>query len=292
MTKKRAIIISIIISVLILLFVLLGAIFCVRQQDVVFIGDRSANTLDITNDQLIESAGIKNGRSIFTIDKDGAIANIEHTYPYIKVIQINTVSPMRIEICVRERVEMFYAENISRDKYYILDEEMKVLRIDTELPTGLSQIIPHLLGDEAKESILGISGNTVAGDFLSNEHYRDLTYNTFVAIYKTVMIDGKYLDRDDIKGLIIDLQFGTGYTEYGSYDRVIMSTNLGFTIDIGKPDADLERKVNTCFSAIGPLVEAGKSNGSIRVFYYVNDNGEELESISYFESEDATNDLE
>ena len=276
MTKKAQIItIAIVLSILALILILFCAVFCLYRQDVVFIGERN-NTVKITDEQIIETAGFRTGRSIFSLDKDKAIENIEQTYPYLKVVQINTVSAIRIEIRVRERYEMYYAADEINQNYYILDEELKVLQITDFEPTGITKLESSLLGD-ANIDILGITGNTVVSDFLANTHFRSLTDNLFVAMYNTVMIeeDGvdRYVTRDNIKILVTNVQFARGYTLQESYDRIIITTSRGFIIDIGKPDSNLENKVNICFNAIDALIERGESGGTIKVTYL--DNGEE-----------------
>lgn len=286
MTKKAKIItITIVLSILALILILFGAVFCLYRQDVVFIGERN-NTVSITDEQIVNTAGFKKGRSIFSLDKNRAISNIERKYPYLKVVQIKTVSAIRIEINVRERYEMYYAYNDTNQTYYVLDEELKVLRISDVEPTGITKIEVSLLG-ENNSDVLGITGNTIVSDFLSNENYRSITYNLFVSMYNTVMIPNgdtnRYVNRDDIKELVTNVQFAKGYTLLESYDRVVITTSTGFVIDIGKPQDNLEYKVNLCFSAIDDLKLQGESKGTIKYTYL--ENGDER--ISFIRDNDV-----
>ena len=281
MTKKAKIItISIVLSILALILILFGAVFCLYKQDVVFIGDRSS-TIDITNEEIIESAGLKKGRPIFSLDKETAINNIERTYPYLKVIQINTVSAIRIEISVRERYEMYYTYSDSTKKYYVLDEELKVLRISNIEPIGITKLESSILGEDMLD-ILGITSNTIVSDFLSTENYRGITYELFVSMYNTVMIDDagtdRYVDREDIKSLITKLQFAKGYTLEETYDRVILNLSNGFIVDIGKPQENFQDKVNICFSALDTLIENGETSGTIK-YTYLDDGAERINFI-------------
>ena len=281
MTKKAKIItISIVLSILALILILFGAVFCLYKQDVVFIGDRTS-TIDITNEEIIESAGLKKGRPIFSLDKETAINNIERTYPYLKVIQINTVSAIRIEISVRERYEMYYTYSDSTKKYYVLDEELKVLRMSDIEPIGITKLESSILGEEMLD-ILGITSNTIVSDFLSTENYRGITYNLFVSMYNTVMIDDagtdRYVDREDIKSLITKLQFAKGYTLEETYDRVILNLSNGFIVDIGKPQENFQDKVNICFSALDTLIENGETSGTIK-YTYLDDGTERINFI-------------
>lgn len=281
MTKKAKIItISIVLSILALILILFGAVFCLYKQDVVFIGDRTS-TIDITNEEIIESAGLKKGRPIFSLDKETAINNIERTYPYLKVIQINTVSAIRIEISVRERYEMYYTYSDSTKKYYVLDEELKVLRMSDIEPIGITKLESSILGEEMLD-ILGITSNTIVSDFLSTENYRGITYELFVSMYNTVMIDDagtdRYVDREDIKSLITKLQFAKGYTLEETYDRVILNLSNGFIVDIGKPQENFQDKVNICFSALDTLIENGETRGTIK-YTYLDDGAERINFI-------------
>lgn len=281
MTKKAKIItISIVLSILALILILFGAVFCLYKQDVVFIGDRTS-TIDITNEEIIESAGLKKGRPIFSLDKETAINNIERTYPYLKVIQINTVSAIRIEISVRERYEMYYTYSDSTKKYYVLDEELKVLRMSDIEPIGITKLESSILGEDMLD-ILGITSNTIVSDFLSTENYRGITYELFVSMYNTVMIDDagtdRYVDREDIKSLITKLQFAKGYTLEETYDRVILNLSNGFIVDIGKPQENFQDKVNICFSALDTLIENGETSGTIK-YTYLDDGTERINFI-------------
>lgn len=281
MTKKAKIItISIVLSILALILILFGAVFCLYKQDVVFIGDRTS-TIDITNEEIIESAGLKKGRPIFSLDKETAMNNIERTYPYLKVIQINTVSAIRIEISVRERYEMYYTYSDSTKKYYVLDEELKVLRMSDIEPIGITKLESSILGEDMLD-ILGITSNTIVSDFLSTENYRGITYKLFVSMYNTVMIDDagtdRYVDREDIKSLITKLQFAKGYTLEETYDRVILNLSNGFIVDIGKPQENFQDKVNICFSALDTLIENGETRGTIK-YTYLDDGAERINFI-------------
>ena len=249
-----------------LILILFCAVFCVRRQDVTFSGERTENTLNITDDNILQSAGIKNGSSIFSLDRDGVVQNIETSFPYLKVIQVNLVSAIRVEITVRERVAMYYTDFNGR--YYIVDEELKVLNIVDTAPADLSYIYPNVLDDDTNTNILGVTSNTKVCDFLGSENLQNITNDLYLSMCRTVMVDvseGKeYVDRDDIKNIVNSIQFGYDYTiQDGRYDRVIISTNYGFTLDIGMPQNDLDYKVNVCFSTIDALISQGRESGTI-----------------------------
>ncbi|HJD06040.1 MAG TPA: FtsQ-type POTRA domain-containing protein [Candidatus Onthoplasma faecipullorum] len=268
MSKTKIAIISTVVGILAIIAILFGVVFCLRREEVVVVGNEA--NIEISSDAIINSAGLKHGTSIFMLDKDTAINNIEKEFPYIKVIQIKTVSVIKVEIHVRSRVETFYVQN--QNKYYILDEELKVLRI---LETGIDENIEETLNNliVLNLSDLGITSNTVAADFLSTEYYRQVINDLYGALYSTAMLDldsdgqTEYLSRADIIDVIDSVEFDVGYSLDEAYTRVILNLNNGFKIDIGKPEENLSYKVNVCFSAYNKLSEEQKATGSIKYYY-------------------------
>lgn len=268
MSKTKIAIISIVVGILAIIAILFGLVFCLRQEEVVVVSNEA--NIEINSDEIINSAGFKHGTSIFMLDKDSAINNIEREFPNIKVIQIKTVSVIKVEIRVRSRVEMFYVQN--ENKYYILDEELKVLRI---LETGIDENIEATLNNliHLNLSDLGITSNTVVSDFLSTEYYRQVINNLYGALYSNAMFDvdgngyAEYLSRQDMIDVIDSIEFGVDYSLDEEYKRVILNLSNGFVIDIGKPEENLDYKVNVCFSAYNELTEEQKSSGSIRYYY-------------------------
>lgn len=268
MSKAKIILISVLVGLIAVIAVLFGAVFCLRQEEVV-ITTNEAN-IEINSEQIIKTAGLKHGTSIFMLDKESAINNIEKSYPYLKVVQVKTVSVVKIQIYVRSRVEMFYANNLN--KYYVLDEELKVLRVlETGFDEGIEDELNSLI--ELKLDNLGITSNTVAGDILSTDYYRQVMSNLYTSIYKTVKLDinsdgeTEYLSRADITNLIDSVEFDVGYSLDGEYVRIILHMNSGVKIDIGKPEENLEYKINFCFSAYNKLTETEKQSGRIKYYY-------------------------
>ena len=262
MKKGQIIAISIVSGVLVLLLAMFGFVFCLRKEKVTFIGDAEKN-LNITSEQIIKTAGFKHGRSIFMLNKDKATQNIERAYPYIKVVEIKTISAIQVEIRVRARSEMYYIERLNQ--FYIVDEELKVLRIVNREAVDSEAKLSHLT--KIVSDKFGITGNTVASDFLRGQADRNLFYNLFNAMYTCVKIDGEFLTREQISALIPKIEFDTGYSLDEAYTRIILTTSEGVKIDIGKPEQNLQYKINVCFSAFNILSEDEKKSGTIKFLY-------------------------
>ena len=124
MKKGAVITLSIVALILVLTGVLFGAVFCLRTQKVVVLGE---TPVTISKEDIVSAAGFKKGESIFLLDKEKAISNIEAKHAEIKVVQIKTTSVTEIEIRIRARHKMFYTT--FGENYFILDEDLKVLDI-------------------------------------------------------------------------------------------------------------------------------------------------------------------
>ena len=260
MSKKAWISISIIAFVIGLLLILFGAVFCVRNQHVMFSGDR-VKTLAVTSEQVVATADIDEGSPIFFIDKQTAVDKVERAFPYIKVVHLKTTSPITIEFQLRERIAMYYTK--FNENFILLDEELKVLEL-----TSVEPDMTYL-----DFATLGITVNTVAGEFVGTSEQRDIAYNLFVAMYDVATFNGEYLTRDDIKDFMQEISVDTRYTLTKHYNRLIVKTSLGITLDIAEPETELEYKLNILMSTLDSdeLTAEQKASGTLK-YYLTQDN--------------------
>lgn len=249
MTKKSIIISSILLSIVALMAILFGAVFRLRNVSVEV---QPGANITVTNDKILESANLKKGKSIFMLDKQAAINNIEQTYAEIKVVQIKTTDVMSVKIIVKERKEMFYAAYNSA--FYCLDEDLKVLRLTETEPTNLIKITTEI----------GITSNTKKCDFM-DKAYANLTYQLYVGMYTNVMIEGRYAEREDMCNLVESIEIKTAHalTEDGNggfeYINLILKTRTGVVMQIANPNTDLGKKINICFAAyFNPAIDNTK----------------------------------
>jgi len=118
-------------AVSILSFIGICAILCFTlfALNTVSVNFKSVPSLYEANQQeIIESGEFLNGTSVFFMNKKTNQEKIEKAYPYVKVINIETVFPNKMVVHCIEREE-FFAINFETSKYYICDEEFKILRI-------------------------------------------------------------------------------------------------------------------------------------------------------------------
>jgi len=260
--KKTIIISSVIISIFALIAVLFSAVFCLREQSVTFID----KDIIYTKEAIVSAGGLQNGESIFMLDKDKAIENIESAFPEIKVVQITTLDLMSIDIRVKLRYRTYYVEK-SLDEgsvYCVLDEELKILDIVSTEPTDLIAIDGTLIEDVEK------------GDFVLLEH-QEVLKNLYISIYTTKLTSEGEQSHIDMCGLVDSVSFDTGYTLSGEYDRLIIKTRFGIQFDIGEPASNLEYKINVCFSSLSNE-DIDDTSGVIRVYY----DADGIEHFGYF----------
>ncbi|MBO5954666.1 MAG: FtsQ-type POTRA domain-containing protein [Clostridia bacterium] len=270
MTKKGIIWLSILVFIIVLIGVLFGTVFCLRSQSVTRMGD---TPIEISNEEIIKTANLKNGQSIFMLDKDQATKNIETTYPYVKVVQIKTTGVTKIDIVIRARHNMYYTE--FNENFYIFDEELKVLAINTAIddapavePTNLT----HL-----ENGVLNITSETKAGDFVGTDYEVQVAQQLYIAMVTTVTKpegDGEdstevYFTRADFVDMIRDVEF----EEYSTFNKIIITTKHGVKLDIENPTSNLQNKINICFSTIDYFLNSAEvgtqekaTKGTIKIY--------------------------
>lgn len=262
--KKKIISISIISAILITIGLLFGVVFCLRGQAVIIVGD---SPIGVTKEEIISTAGLKNGKSIFFLNKDKATENIEKKYPYIKVVQIKTSSIQNIEIVVRKRFETYYYERSlteTSSAYYILDEELKVLNITDEKPLNLMQI---------DNSTNMCNSDTLVSDFVGSELQKTALKNLYIGMYSAVRVgegdDEHYVEREEMSSIVKSISFDKGYSLTREYDILVLNTVEGAIIKIWDPTNEATRKINIGFSAL-KNVAVDKVTGIISVGYDLN----------------------
>lgn len=264
MKKKGIISLSIIVVLIVLTGVLFGTVFCLRKQNVVVLGD---NSPIVSKEDILKVAKLKNGQSIFMIDKETAINNIESEFPEIKVIQIKTTSIDEIKIYVRARHEMFYTE--FNDKYYVLDEDLKVLRIIEESEEGQASNEPTNL-TQIENGVLNINSSTKICDFVGSDYQKKTTYELCKAVTNNVKTkqgeNKEYYTRADMCDILKVVEF----EEFKTFNKIIITTKYGVKLDIENPTKNLADKINICFSTIRALISEGdnrEQSGTIKIYY-------------------------
>ena len=266
MKKGAVIVLSITTLLLVAAGILFGAVFCLRYQSVKVVGD---SPITISKEDIISTAGLKEGQSIFLLDKEKAINNIEAKFPFIKVIQVKTTGLTEIEFIVRARHKMFYSETAS--KYYIMDEELKVLDILEKSAESSSDEVSKLILINSNN--FSIDSSTLVCDFVGTDEQREATYNLYQAMINAVtkndVEDIAYINRDDVKNEIRQIEFKS----HSTFNTIIITTKYGVKLDIENPQNDMANKINICYIAISQYLSSEEAieqskvtKGTIKIY--------------------------
>ena len=125
--KKAVIISSIILAILIVIVILMFTLFSLKEVELKF----KTETVNISSQQVkeIEKQTLKYGGSVLFIGKEKIISDLEKQFPYLKIVNIETIIPNKFVIHCAEREELYSI--YSNEKYYVLDEEFKILKIES-----------------------------------------------------------------------------------------------------------------------------------------------------------------
>lgn len=287
MTKKRIILFSILISLLALIIILFGAVFCLRKTKIntinatehpLTITQTTTNeegvieyiNKDITESMLLKATGLKKGKSIFAINKNKIISNIETEYPSIKVVNIKTTSLVGLQISVRQRLGLYYVEVFEKaefstgEGYYILDEELVIVN-KLNKSDKVEEALQHYTKLSFDNKVL--SGKPYYAR-LSSLQVQNYTSNLFKSVCSVVKIKDNQITNTDGSEYVERNNFPVIIKNVGVYKAVVvdnlqdlandiywlvLTTNSGVNIKILRPDKDLTLKVNYCFSALPQL---------------------------------------
>ena len=268
MTKRKFItVISILLFIIALNIAMFGFVFRLKNQKVKYIDSVEG----INKSEIITVASIKHNSSIFLIDKEKAIKNIEAKFPDLKVIQIKTTGIQTIQFVIRARHETYYIETFS--SFYILDEEMKVLKIidKRDNPDYDASKLVKLTSNEIE-----ITASTNVCNFVGTKTQQELYEGIYNSVINVAMKEENgqkvYFERNDFINSIKEID----YEKFNSYNKIIIHTTDGVKLDIENPNNALEEKINICFSTINkfktedytkPVEQQRFKTGTIKIYY-------------------------
>lgn len=244
---KIAIIVSI-IAVIALIVVLASAVFCVKKVEIVWYKAPSATLSAVTSVQLLEKSEVANS-SVFLLDREKAITNIEKAYPDIRIINIEVVYPnvMKLHIAEREKV---YALPIKNGNFAIVDEYFKVLEVvDNFTSTKTNAVLinndttPNL--EVKRADVINVFGVSVWNNI----------YNAFLELDRNLI---------DFRAIISNTTL--------SESVMIINTHMGTKIKLEKPFSNTRAKMRMALKTFDLMTTEDYPNSVIEVF--INDSGE------------------
>ena len=162
MKKKLIITFSVLGGIIVLLVILLFTLFGLRNVSLDLRTYNSNFSSTEAQESVIESGNFAYNMPIFFQDKQAYIDNLEKANPYLKVINIESKFPNSLIVKCVDREELF-AIKMADDKYFILDEDLKVLNIVNSFTSTQTNAILLVLDDNINiNNILSAE----VGDFL------------------------------------------------------------------------------------------------------------------------------
>ena len=242
MKKKKLIVwISSLVFVVGLLVLLSFTAFSLKSVEIDF--RTSHPHTNATEEEIIENADIQLGGSVFFRNKNKIKANIEGTYPYLKVINIETIFPSKFVIHIAERQEVYAVEYSGG--HYICDENLRVLRTSDSFVNTQSNAM--LL------DVWQVSDLYVPGDYLP-ENLNPMLYQNMFENNRTL---GQ--QKEIIQKIALTTRYDVDLKK--EVDAVTLSLFGGQTVTFANYQVDLSYKTFLFVEAYSNLFDmAGKES--------------------------------
>ena len=191
--KKKVIIISLsaLVGVIALMILLTFTLFAVRHVEVDF--KSSTINLTPTSEEIVEHSGIKNGGSVFFQNKNKYIDNLENKYPYIRVVNIETVFPSKLVLHIVERDEVYAVKY--QELYYICDYDFKVLKITDNFESDETNAI-MLEGIQVEEANYALCDKLKVDNF-ANIYEKLYENNRVLSEQRSIIKDIEFFMEND-----------------------------------------------------------------------------------------------
>ena len=277
--KKLIIVLSVVVALLITLIVLMFTLFSLKSVEIEFETGNKIITNEMQN-QIISEIDL--GGTVFFKNKDEMTSKIEKKYPYVKVINIETIMPNKFIIHIAERQEIYAITSLNRTCY--LDCELKVLRIEEEsfVSTSTNAVKLDLFGldfdlsafsegqfFDISELTINSSNKTINLGEQTQEVLNNLL--TYFQINNRTLVDLKALARSITFSTYIDYRTG----ETALQAKIVDSND--FEIFILCPNENLEDKVsNMLFAYEKIMLESPEKLSTHKMTVYTNKKGENL----------------
>lgn len=222
------------------------------------------------------------GGTVFFKNKDEMTSKIEKKYPYVKVINIETILPNKFIIHIAERQEIYAITSFNRTCY--LDNELKVLRINEGnfISVSTNAIKLDLFGldfdlsafsegqfFDVSELTINSSNKTINLGEQTQEVLNNLL-NCFQINNRTLV---------DLKALAKSITFST-YIDYRNGETALQAKIVDFNdfeIFILCPCENLEDKVSNMLYAYEKIMlESAEKLNTHKMTVYTNKKGENL----------------
>lgn len=204
MKRGWIITISVIVFVLGLLVLLSFTLFSLKEVKIDY---RTSFSQELNDEDIIDSGKFAYKSSVFFHGKKTYIENIENQFPFVKVINIETVFPSTFVVHIAQRQEVFAVKY--NNSYLICDEELKILKIVDSFSNDRNNSILIL-------NIKIDNENLSVGDFLSISNYCDI-YNSSLKCNRNLSV---------MQSIISSISYGQVFDDVLSTYQQTLTLNL------------------------------------------------------------------
>ena len=153
-----------IIIVLALIVVMASSIFCINTVSLVWYNTPSKCS-HLTEQHIVTISGMQDNQSVFTMNRQKYIDNIEKSEKYLKVLSLEVVWPNNLNVHLMERQDVYYIPMLD-NTYLVTDSDFKVLR---KVFAGSTDAVDNCIKITGREGFDKASYE--AGDFLPQEYF-------------------------------------------------------------------------------------------------------------------------
>lgn len=260
MKNRRLAIILSIFAIITLLVTLSSTVFIVNKIEINWTTSLNVFSLN-DNEKIINSGNLNKNTSIFLVNKNEFINNLEKNNPYIKIVNVETVFPNKLVIHAGEREVLFALKvtdsaNNNNYNYILLDKDLKVLEKTTAniVPSTTSPIIVEI----------------------ENSTLTDLNFEVgeIKDIDNALKTFGKNLESLNYNNLQAKALIKNFVLQFGTRKEVTLLTNWGITIKIEDCDNDYLKKLQHGFSVYNYLHDSNPPINSGTIIVFKNASGE------------------
>jgi len=235
---KLVIILSSILVAVALCFILSFTLFRVSVVEINFKNGTTLYASQEDKQAIINSGKFSYSTPVFAVNKAEIIHRLEKEHYYLKVINIETVFPNKLIVHCAEREELFTIK-LGDNLYYICDQHLKVLRLDTSYKSEQGNAALLEGGDILDKSIK-------VGETLSLTNCESLIKelsNAFAFNNKTI---------SDIRGMFktISITYEKNYYTKNTEPVLTFTTFDNFKIKITLPNNLLIEKINLMLALV------------------------------------------
>lgn len=209
-------------------------------------------------DDLLKSSEIKQKTSVFFINKEKAVNNLEKKYPNLKIVNIETTFPNGLKFHLAQREELYATKN-SLDFYSIMDSDFKILNVISKAEFQNLSIKPIEIEFVDSQLI-----NLSQGEFIKKTQHTKM----FEDLSKSLLINS----RDVIEQKTI-------FKEMILLDNMLKITlRDGFEIKVYNPQQELHKKTTAMMLRMGQIYPNYQNDYVLEI--YLTQDGELLSQFT------------